>query len=91
MLSWLKLYYIEFLKVKLTHPDNATGGRITPACLRLNWTQTDLSNLHMINSSRSVFNLELQQQKFVEESWEENKNPPITRRSVDQICTKSTV
>ncbi len=33
----------------------------------------------MIDSSRGVFDLELEQNKFVEESWEENKNTILAR------------
>ncbi len=66
MLVWVKLYKIKFLKVELTHPDNATGSQITPACLHLNRTQYDLNSLCMINSPRGVFDLELEQHKFVE-------------------------
>ncbi len=47
--------------VKLTHPDTATGSRIPPACLRLNRTQTGISNLRMIDGPRGVFDPEPEQ------------------------------
>ncbi len=66
----LKSNLIKFLKVELTHPDDATGSRITPQCICLNCIQTVLSVLHMIESPCAVCNLELGQHKFVEESRE---------------------
>ncbi len=84
MLVPLKSYEIEFLKIKLTHPDNVIGSWITPACLHHNRIRTGLSNLSMIDTPS-----ELDQHKCVEESQYENKNPVSTRRSVHLICTES--
>ncbi len=89
MLVRLKSYLIRFLKVKLTHPDNATGSLITPAHLRLNWTQTGRSVLHLIDSPRGAFDSELEQHKFVAKNEEESKNPVRTRGCMHWICTKS--
>ncbi len=91
MVVQLKSYKTEFLKVELTHPDNAIGSQITPTCIRLNRTRTGLSILCMINSPCSVFDPELEPHKFVEESREENINPVSKRGSMHQICTKSKV
>ncbi len=55
VLVWLKPYVIEFLKVELTHPDNAIGGQTTPACIRLHWTQTGLNYLCVIDSPHGAF------------------------------------
>ncbi len=73
----------------LTHPDNAIGIRITPACKRFDWTGIGLSALRMIDSPLSIFDPELKQHKFVEEGQEGNKNLISTKGSVHQICTKS--
>ncbi len=59
-------------------------GTITPACVRLSRTWTDLSVLRMIDSPRGFFDPELEQHKFVAERQEQNKNPVSTRRSVHQ-------
>ncbi len=42
MLVWLKVHSIEFLKVKLTHPNNAIVSRITSSYIHLNQTRTGL-------------------------------------------------
>ncbi len=68
MLVQLRSYEIGFLKVERTHLDNVTGSQITPACLRLNGTWTGQNNLHMIGSPLDIFDPELEQHKFVEES-----------------------
>ncbi len=57
--------------------------------MHFNWTWTGLSNLCMIDSPHSVFDPELKQHQFVEESQHENKIPVSTRGSVHRICTKS--
>ncbi len=73
MFVWLKLYWIKLLKVELTLPDNVIGGWITPACIRLHRTWTGQSLLHMIECPRTVFDQELKQHKFVEDSQEETR------------------
>ncbi len=40
-------------------------------CLRLNWTRTGLNNLYMIDSPCGIFDTELDQHKFLEESQDE--------------------
>ncbi len=77
------------LKVKLKHSDNAIGSRFTPACIHLNWTWTRITSHHMVNSPHCIFDAELEQLEFVEENWEENKNPVSTRGSVYRNCTRS--
>ncbi len=47
MLVQLKSYHSEFLKVKLTHPDNAIGSRITPACMCLSQTRDQYFLWHL--------------------------------------------
>ncbi len=47
--------------------------------------QTGLRILLMINSPCSIFDLELKQHKFVEESREENKSPVST----EEACIES--
>ncbi len=64
---------MEFLKVELSHPDHVIGSQITPACKHLHWTPTGPSNLYMIDSPCSVFDLEPEQHLFVEESQYETK------------------
>ncbi len=54
------------------------------------YASTGLSSLHMIDGPRDVFDLELEQHKFVEESREEDKNPVSSRGSVHLIFSKST-
>ncbi len=65
MLARLKSYQIKFLKVKLTNTDNATGSRTTPACVRLNQTQTGLRNLHMIDKPRGICDPEFKRKEPV--------------------------
>ncbi len=66
--------------------------RLGDECMyNLNYSRTGLSNLCVIISPHSVFDSELKQHKFAEESWKENKNPVNTRKSVHRIPTKSKV
>ncbi len=55
------------------------NSRITPACTHLNWTQTGLSVLHMIDSPCGVFDSKLEQHKSVEESQLEKNSFVSTR------------
>ncbi len=82
------LHLFFLFKVELTHPDNATEGQITLACIRLNQTCTGLSNLHMIDSPHGVFDPELEQNKFVEGSQKLKKNYVSMRESMHWICSK---
>ncbi len=84
ILLWMKSYEIKFLKVVLTYPDSAIESRITPACVCLN-----LRNLHMIDSSHGIFDLQRIQHKFVEESQYENKNPVSMRGMCIEFVPKA--
>ncbi len=46
----------------------SNGTKITPACIRLDWTWTGLSNLRVIDSPSAIFDPVLEQHKFVEKS-----------------------
>ncbi len=89
MLVCLKSDQVQFLKVRPTHLDNAVGSQFIPARKRLNQSLTGLNILHLINSHRGVFNLELKLHKFVEESREESKSTISTMGSVHPVCTTS--
>ncbi len=88
MLVWLISYKIEFLKVELTHPDYAIGSGITPACIRLNRTRTGQSDLCTIDSTRRVFDPELEELKLVDESQYENKNPIAREKACIEFVPK---
>ncbi len=64
ILVQLKSYYIEFLKVELTHPDNAIDSQITPAMymllLDLDWPKQAAHD----QQSCSIFDPELEQPKI---------------------------
>ncbi len=88
ILVWLKYSKIEFLKIELTYPDNVITSQIPLHVCGPSWTQTGLSILRMIDSPRGVFDLELKQHKFAEESQEENKNPVNTRDTGTELLPK---
>ncbi len=45
----------------------------------------------MINSPRNIFDPQLKQHKFVEETREENKNPVSMKRNVPNLYQKKSV
>ncbi len=89
MLVWLKLHQNEFLKVNLTHSDNEIEVELLlHVHIRLNRTQTGLRNLHILMVPAAVFDLELEQHKFVEERQQDYKTHLITRGSMLWIFNK---
>ncbi len=84
MLQWFSLFLVG-----LAHLHNEVGDHFTLACIRLNRPLTGLSILCIIDSLHDVFDLQVEQHKFVGESQEDKKTTINTRGSVRLIYTKS--